>query len=157
MTTLPPDPLPPDPAPRGSAAALAALYSRVLRELLTATAAIIVLGIVGGYLVDGLAGVLGAVLGVGAALLFSGTTVLSMRASLGRPPTTLAAVVLGAWVVKMVILVAIFAVLQDMTFYNRYVFAVVLFVVVLTSMVIDVRAVVQARIPHAEGTPGTRH
>jgi len=102
-----------------------------------------------GYLVAGGAGVAGALLGVVVALIFCGTTALSMLVSLHRPLTVLAAVILGAWLVKMLVLVVLLAAIQDLTFYDKYVFAGVLFAVVITSMAIDVRAVVKARIPNA--------
>lgn len=136
--------------PTGSQDAMQRLFSRILREVLVATAAITVLGFVVGYLVSGLSGLLGAVLGVGAAVLFSTITVLTMRAVVGKPPTTIAAVVLGTWLAKMIVLVVALAVLADQTFYDKYVFATVLFAVVIASMVVDVRAVMQARIPNAD-------
>lgn len=147
-----PTPTHDDPRAAGAAPpdALRGVFRQVQRQLLVATAAIAVLGVVGGYLVAGLAGVLGALLGVLAALLFSGTTVLSMRFAVGRPPATLAAVVLGSWLVKMVLLIGLLVVIDATDVADRYVFAAVLLVVVITSMVIDVRAVVRARIPNAD-------
>lgn len=154
----------PDPARKpgravpatGSDDVMRRLFSRILRDMLLATAVITVLGFVVGYLVAGLPGVLGALLGVVAALLFSGTTAVSMRAVLGKPLTTLAAVVLGTWLAKMIVLIAMLALLADQTFYDKYVFATVLFAVVIASMVIDVRAVVRARIPNSDPPADTR-
>jgi hypothetical protein len=54
----------------------------------------------------------------------------------------------------MIIIVAVLALIQDLAFYNRYVFATVLFAVVFTSTAIDVRAVLQGRVPHGEAGPG---
>lgn len=124
------------------------LFERVLRELLLATAVITVVALPGGFLVAGWAGLFGAFLGVVVALVFTGTTALSMLYALHKPLSVLAGVVLGAWVAKMLVLIAALAALQDMTFYDKGVFAVVLFGAVLVSMAIDVRAVVRARIPN---------
>jgi len=135
--------------PEGAPDPMRQIFVRVLRELLLATAVIAVLGVGIGYLVAGGAGVAGALLGVVVALIFCGTTALSMLVSLHRPLTVLAAVILGAWLVKMLVLVVLLAAIQDLTFYDKYVFAGVLFAVVITSMAIDVRAVVKARIPNA--------
>jgi hypothetical protein len=140
--------------PAGDGDPVRAILRRALRELALATAAIGVLGVVVGWVVDGIAGVLGALLGVGVGLLFCGTTVLSMLIAVRRPLTVLATVVLGTWVVKMIIIVAVLALIQDLAFYNRYVFATVLFAVVFTSTAIDVRAVLQGRVPHGEAGPG---
>ena len=137
MTTKPSDPM-------------RRIFERVTRELVAATAVIGVLAFVAGYLVDSWRGVLGAGIGVVIAVVFSGTTVVSMRYALRRPPAVLAGIVLGSWLAKMVVLIALLALLQDETFYNKVVFAVVLVTTVLVSVVIDVRAVVEARIPHGE-------
>jgi hypothetical protein len=132
-----------------------AVLRRALRELALATALVGVLGVIVGWVVDALAGVAGALLGVGVGLLFCGTTVVSMLVTHRKPLTVLATVVLGAWVAKMVVIVAVLALIQDLAFYNKYVFATVLFVLVITSTAIDVRAVLQGRIPHGEGRTGS--
>ncbi len=140
MTVRPPD---------GAVDPMRRIFERVLRELLIATAVIALLGVGIGYLVAGTEGLYGALLGVVVALVFCGTTALSMLVALHRPLAVLAGVILGAWLVKMIVVVVLLAVIQDLTFYDKYVFAGVLFAVVLTSMAIDVRAVVTARIPNA--------
>lgn len=135
---------------------LRAVFQRSLRELLWATLAIGVLGAVAGYLVAGTPGLVGALLGLGVGLLFCATTVGSMLVSVGRPPSVLAGIVLGAWLVKMLVIIVVLALLQDQDFYDKPVFAVVLLVVAITSIAIDVRAVLQARVPHGEVDRGTR-
>lgn len=132
-----------------------AVLHRILRGLLVATAVIGVLAVVVGLLVDGSAGLWGALLGVGVALVFCGTTALSMLVALHRPPSFLAVIVLGSWLVKMILLIVLLAAIGDLTFYNRYVFVAVLFAVVLASLVIDVRAVLTARIPHTGPAAGS--
>lgn len=132
-----------------------AVLHRILRGLLVATAVIGVVAVVVGLLVDGVTGLWGALLGVGVALAFCGTTALSMLVALHRPPSILAGIVLGSWLVKMILLIGLLAVIQDLTFYNRYVFVAVLFAVVLASLAIDVRAVLTARIPNAGPAAGS--
>jgi hypothetical protein len=146
---------PPPDAVRAADDPLRAVLRRALRELVVATVVIGVVGTVVGGVLDGLAGVLGALLGIGVGILFCGTTVASMLVTVHKPLTVLAAVILGAWLVKMIIIVAVLALIQDLDFYNRYVFAAVLLALALTSIAIDVRAVVQGRIPHAEAPPRT--
>lgn len=126
------------------------IFERVLRELLVATAVIALVGLVVGFVVDAWAGFFGALLGVIAALVFTVTTALSMLYALHKPPSILAGLVLGAWLGKMVVLIAMLAVIQNMTFYNKIVFAVVLLVAVLASMAIDVRAVLTGRVPNVQ-------
>lgn len=128
---------------------------RALRELVVATALIGVVGVVGGWFLAGTAGMLGALLGVGVGLLFCGTTLVSMLVTVHRPLAVLATVVLGTWLVKMIIIVAVFAVIRGLSFYDKYVFAATLVAIVLTSTAIDVRAVLQARIPHGKAHPGS--
>jgi dipeptide/tripeptide permease len=134
---------------------LRAVFRRSLRELLWATLILGVLGVGVGYLVAGEQGVVGALLGVGVGLLLCGTTVVSMLVTARRPPAVLAAVVLGAWLAKMMIIVVVLALLQGKDFYDKYSFAAVVVLVALTSVAIDVRAVLQGRIPNVEAAPGS--
>jgi len=63
----------PTPAPSANEA----VFRTSLRDMLVLLGVLTVLGVVIGFLVDGMAGVWGALLGVGIALIFSGTTVIS--------------------------------------------------------------------------------
>jgi len=124
------------------------VFRAALRDMLVLLAALAVLGVGIGYLVAGTPGVWGAVIGVGLALLFSGTTVLSMLRTARSTPTTMAAVVLGAWLGKFAVLIAVLAVLRGREFYSKEVLAVVLIVGVLGSAVLDYRAVRNGRVPY---------
>lgn len=146
MTAIPND----RPAP--VADPLRALLRRALRELAVVAAVIVLAGAAIGYVVDGTAGLLGALLGGVVALVFSGTTVLSMLIAANRPPSVLAGVILGAWLAKMFVLVVFFASIDGLTFYNKQVLASVLLAVVVASAAIDLRAVLQARVPNAGAT-----
>ncbi len=128
------------------------VFARALRDMLVLVAVVTVLGVAVGYLVAALPGVWGALLGVAVTLLFSGTTVLSMLKTSDSSPTTLGAVILGAWLGKMVVLVALFALLRDQTFYDKGVFVAVVLVGVLGSALLDYRAVKQGRVPYVVPT-----
>ena len=65
----------PTPAP---ATGNEAVFRQSLRDMLVLLGVLTVLGVGIGYLVDGMAGVWGALIGVGIALIFSGTTVISV-------------------------------------------------------------------------------
>lgn len=136
-------------SPRAEQAdAVRAVLRRALRDMLVLVAVLAVVGVAVGAAVAGAPGVWGAVIGVAVALVFSGTTVLSMLRTADAPPATTAAVILGAWLVKMIVLVALFAVLQPLDFYDRTVLAVVLMVGVLGSAYLDYRAVTRGRVPY---------
>jgi len=122
--------------------------------MLVLVAVVGVLGVVLGALLAPVPshGVWGALIGVAVALVFSGTTVLTMLRTTESSAATTGIVVLGAWLVKMIALVALFAVLGGMDFYDRRVFAVVTLVGVIGSAVLDYRAVVTGRVPYVDPT-----
>lgn len=133
----------------------AAVFRRALRDTAALLAALTVLGVGIGALVAGLPGVWGALIGVGLALVFSGTTVLAMLRTLRSSPNTMAAVVMGTWLAKVLVVVVVLALLRDHDFYSRGVLAAVLALGVVGSAVLDFRAVSTGRVPYVEpGAPG---
>lgn len=150
MTTEPRQPAVP-PVPSSAAAAV---FRRALRDVLVLLAALAVLGVGVGALTAGRPGVWGALVGVGLALVFSGTTIVSMLVTSRASAARLAAVVLGAWLGKVLVVIVVLALIQDRDFYDRPVLAVVLLVGVVGSAVLDYRAVSRGRVPYVE--PGVR-
>ncbi|NMM16558.1 MAG: hypothetical protein HHJ14_05275 [Cellulomonas sp.] len=150
MTTEPHQPAVP-PVPSSAAAAV---FRRALRDVLVLLAALAVLGVGVGALAAGQPGVWGALVGVGLALVFSGTTIVSMLVTSRASGARLAAVVLGAWLGKVLVVIVVLALIQDRDFYDRPVLAVVLLVGVVGSAVLDYRAVSRGRVPYVE--PGVR-
>jgi hypothetical protein len=150
MTTEPDQPAV-SPVPRSAADAV---FRRALRDMLMLLAALTVLGVGIGALVAGRPGVWGALIGVGLALVFSGTTVVSMLVTARSSVQRLAAVVLGAWLGKVVVVIVVLALIQDRDFYDKPVLAVVLLIGVVGSAVLDYRAVSRGRVPYVE--PGAR-
>lgn len=140
--------------PGAQAEAVRAVLRRALRDMLVLVAVLAVVGVAVGAWVAGVPGVWGAVIGVVVALVFSGTTVVSMLRTADAPAATTAAVILGAWLVKMVVLVAVFALLRPLDFYDRTVLAVVVVVGVLGSVYLDYRAVTRGRVPYVEPAGG---
>ena len=150
MTTPEPTPAPADDPTR-------AVFRTALRDMLLLLAVLTVLGIGLGYVLAGVPGVWGAVIGVGLALLFSGTTVVSMLLTARSTATRMAAVVMGAWLGKVIVLIAVLALIRDEDFYHRGVLAAVLFAGVIGSALLDLRAVRVGRVPYvtpAGGGPG---
>lgn len=150
-------PRPDDRTGTGSAAAPSAthaLFRTALRQVLVFLAALAVVSILVGVLVRGVPGLWGALLGVGVAILFSGTTVWSMWRTADAAPTTTAAVVLGSWTVKIILVIVVLVVLKGRTFYDTGVFVVTLLVGVLGSVVLDYLAVRGSRVPYVDAAPG---
>ena len=150
--TTPDHPMPAD-ARRGGAGAGGDprdVFRAALRDMLVLLAVLTIVGGGLGFALAGVPGLWGAMLGVALTAVFSGTTVVSMLATADSPPHTTAAVVLGSWLGKMIVLVAVLAMLRDQTFYDRVVLAVVLLVGVVGSALLDYRAVRAGRVPYTD-------
>ncbi|WP_051681882.1 hypothetical protein [Cellulomonas sp. HZM] len=128
-------------------------FRRALRDMLWLLGILLVLGVGIGWAVSGSKGVWGALLGVALALVFSGTTVISVLRSVNTSPTHTAMLVMGAWLVKIVVVFIALAVLARLDFYDHAVLAAVLLAGVLGSAVLDLRAVQRARIPYVDADP----
>lgn len=140
-------------SPDGSPAApdpVRDVFARALRDMLVLVGVLTVVGIGVGALVGGVPGVWGAVIGVGIALVFSGSTVLAMLATAGSSITAASGALVGTWIAKMLVLVVVLAILRDQDFYHRGVFVVVVLVGVLGSVLLDYRAVARGRVPYIE-------
>jgi hypothetical protein len=131
-----------------------AVFRRALRDVGILLAALLVLGLVVGGLVAGLPGVWGAILGWALAVVFSTTTIVAMLRTVRSSPAAMAALVMGTWLAKVLVVIVVLAVLRPLDFYSRPVFGVVLVVAVIGSALLDYRAVTTGRVPYVE--PGER-
>jgi len=127
-----------------------AMLRTAARDGLILVVGLAVLGSVVGYLVAGLPGVWGALVGAALAGVFSGATVVSMMLTVGKGAVSMGAVVMGGWLVKMVFLVAVLAVLSRQDFYDRWVLMVVVMIGAVGSAVLDYRAVKDGRVPYVQ-------
>jgi hypothetical protein len=141
-------PLDASTAPRG--AAEQAVLRTALRDGLILVAGLAVLGSLVGFLVAGLPGLWGALIGAVLAAFFCGTTVWSMLYTVGKGATVMGAVVMGSWLAKMVVLIVVMVVLTQYDFYDRIVLFVVLLLGAVGSAVLDYRAVQSGRIPYVQ-------
>ncbi|GHS88067.1 hypothetical protein AGMMS50218_11140 [Actinomycetota bacterium] len=157
--TGPPDPTRPTAGPAAPAPAparvddspgVAAVFRTALRDMLVLLAVLAVLGVGVGALVAGVEGVWGALIGVALALVFSGTTVMAMLRTAHASVNVMAMVVMGTWLAKVLVVIVVLALIQDLTFYSRGVLGAVLAVGVVGSAVLDLRAVNRARLPYVE-------
>ena len=80
---------------------------------------------------DGAPGLWGVLVGAAVGGGFLLLTVLSVLVTSGRSPTTTAAVVLGSWLLKLMVLLVVLFVLRDLDFYSRR----ALFVTVVVAIV----------------------
>ena len=140
---------PDKPAPLTEAAAAEA-FRRALRDMFWLLGILLVVGVGVGAATAGIEGVWGALIGVALALIFSGTTVVSVLRSVNTTPQHTAAIIMGAWLGKIVVVFVALAVLARFDFYNRAVLGIVLFAGVLGSAILDLRAVQRGRIPYIE-------
>jgi hypothetical protein len=160
VTDTPPVPEP-RPAPSSGPSSLpghdavASVFRTALRDMLVLLGVLTVLGIGLGYAFAGTPGVWGALIGIGLALLFSGTTIASMLLTSRAPATTMAAVVMGAWLAKVIVLIAVLVLIRDEDFYHRGVLAAVLFAGVIGSALLDYRAVRLGRVPYVSPAEDT--
>ena len=128
-----------------------AVFRQSLRDMLVLLGILTVVGVVVGYLVDGTAGVWGALIGVGIALIFSGTTVVSVLRTARSAPTTMMAVIMGAWLGKLIVVIVVLVILKQFDFYNPQVLFLVSIAGVIGSAVLDARAVQRGRVGYFEG------
>ncbi|WP_421740485.1 hypothetical protein [Cellulomonas sp.] len=146
MTVPAPTPPTPPTPPAGSTVVL----RQALRDMLVLLGVLTVVGVGVGYLVDGMAGVWGALLGVGIALIFSGTTVVSVLKTVNSEPTMMMAVIMGAWLAKLIVVIIVMVILRQFDFYNPMVLFLVSVVGVIGSAVLDARAVQRGRVGYFE-------
>ena len=130
--------------------AAAEVFRTALRSMLRLLVLLLAVGGAAGWFTRGLPGVWGALIGVGITLVFSGTTVVAMLRTAEATATTTAAVVMGSWLAKMIVVIVVLAVIRDQTFYDRAVLAAVLAVGVVGSALLDYRAVLRGRVPYVE-------
>ena len=124
------------------------IFASALRSTLIMLVVLTVVGIGVGALVAGVAGVWAALLGVGVTLIFSGTTIVSMLYTADKGPNATMAVLLGGWIAKMAVLIILLAVLGQLDFYHRMVFAIIVLVGVIGSAALDMRSVIRGREPY---------
>jgi hypothetical protein len=109
-----------------------------------------------GFLVAGNSGLVSALIGAGLTALFLGFTagsiVLASRATKGDPSSTLFfGIVVGAWLLKFVVFIAILVILRGQPFLEPLVFFFAILAAVIGSLVVDVLAFVHARESYVPG------
>ena len=133
-----------------------AILGRALAYGAILTVSIAVVGSVIGYLVAGSSGLVSALIGAGLTALFmaltAGSIVIASRATNGDPSSTLFfGIVLGAWLLKFIVFIAILVILRGQPFLEPLVLFFAILAAVIGSLVVDVLAFVRARESYVPG------
>ncbi|MEO6116985.1 MAG: hypothetical protein ABIP33_11420 [Pseudolysinimonas sp.] len=113
-----------------------------------------------GFLVAGVPGLVGGLLGAALAAIFLGLTAASMlvagRVAKGDSTSpTFFGIVVGVWLLKLVIFIVAELLLRGQPWFDPRVFFVAVLVVVIGSLVLDAVAMYRARVPYVDVTlPG---
>jgi hypothetical protein len=145
-TSIQPAPDRPPAAPEG----LVVPMRRVLRVGAIASAVALPAATLLGWLLAGSAGAWGALIGMGLAVAFFGITVVLALATARMAPTQLGLWVLGSWLAKMVLIIAVLALLRDQDFYSRPALFLALLVGTAGSLLLEARIVATTKVPYVE-------
>lgn len=108
-----------------------------------------------GWLVDGSAGMWGAILGIAIPVAFYSITVIVALVTLRVRPEVFGAAILGSWVVKIAVLIGVLAALSNADFYSRGAFFVAFVVGTVGYLVAEALIVVKTRVPFIEPREST--
>lgn len=103
-----------------------------------------------GWLVDGTTGLWGGLLGIAIPVCFFSITVIVALLTLRVRPEVFGATLLGSWVLKLIVLIAVLALLSGADFYNRTVFFVAFVVGTVGYLVMEATVIVRTRVPYIE-------
>lgn len=109
-----------------------------------------------GWLVDGSAGLWGAVLGVAVPVLFFGATVVLALVTVRLSPGALGTAVLVSWLVKLVLLVVVLLLLDRLDGWSRPVFGVAFLLSVAGWLALEAWLVLRTRQPYVTPRPSSR-
>jgi len=126
------------------------LFKKVLGQTAFLTGLIASLGSLAGYFVEGMNGVVSALIGAGLAFAFGALTVVSMIIGRKLSLAGFFGVVMGGWLIKLIGFAFLARSLQGAEFINGPVLFLTLVAAILGSLVIDSIAVLSARIPVVE-------
>ncbi len=126
------------------------LFKNVLGQTALLTGLIASLGSLAGYFVEGMNGVVSALIGAGLAFAFGALTVVSMIIGRKLSLAGFFGVVMGGWLIKLIGFALLARSLQGAEFINGPVLFLTLVAAILGSLVIDSIAVLSARIPVVE-------
>lgn len=128
------------------------VHTRALVYGAWVTAGIAIAGSAIGFLTGGLPAVYSALIGAGLAAIFMGTTALSVLVasrlkSRSEPDLRFFAIVLGAWLLKILVFLGVLIWLRYQSWLNPWMFFLCALVAVIGFLVVDIVALQTSRIP----------
>lgn len=122
----------------------------IFTKILTYTGLLaLVIAVVGGglgYALAGTDGLWSALVGVALAVVFAGITAASMLIAIRFRLAAFFGIVMGAWLLKLVIFVALLVLVKDQPFVNDVVLFLALVVSIIGTLAIDALVVVRGRL-----------
>lgn len=109
-----------------------------------------VVAVVVGFLIAGMPGLWGALLGIAIPVTFFSITVIVALVTVRVRPEVFGAAILGSWLIKIVVLIAVLAVLSRADFYDRGIFFAAFVVGTVGYLVTEAIIVVRTRVPYIE-------
>lgn len=120
----------------------------VLRWSIILTIAVAVIGGVVGWFVAGWPGVWSAVIAAAVVLLFTAVTAVSIIFAAKMPSTYFMAVILGAWLLKLIAFIGVLAIVRAFDFTNDWMLWGTMLVALVGALAIDVIVVLRSRQPY---------
>lgn len=124
------------------------IFVQVLRYTAVLALVIAVVGGGVGYLVAGADGLWSALLGTALAVVFAAITAVSMLVAIRFELAAFFGIVMGAWLLKLVIFIALLLLVRDQPFVNDVVLFLSLVVSIVGTLAIDALVVVRGRLSH---------
>lgn len=106
-----------------------------------------------GWLIDGMPGLWGGVLGIAIPVGFFSVTVIVALLTLRVRPEVFGAAILGSWIIKLIALIGVLALLSGSDFYNRVIFFIAFVIGTIGYLVSEAVIVMRTRVPYIEPHP----
>jgi hypothetical protein len=103
-----------------------------------------------GFVIDGSSGGWGAFLGMAIPFAFFTGTVIVALLTVRVSVSAFGAVVLGSWILKLILLLAVLFFLRDADFFNRPIFFVSFLIGTAGYLVLEALVVIKTRVPYIE-------
>lgn len=126
------------------------MFRTVLRQMALLLAVLGVAGCLVGYLVAGMPGLWGGVMGTAIVAFFTLTTAVVMLVTADRPQYLASAALVVSWLAKVVVVFVVLLLVRDLDFYDPLVFFVTLTLAILGSLGIEMSAALKARVPYVD-------
>ncbi|WP_433613343.1 hypothetical protein [Prescottella agglutinans] len=129
-----------------------AALRRGLRYGALALIALAVGGVIIASLFAGVAGLWGALIGAAVGGGFILCTALAVLLTAKLPAVTAGAVLLGSWLLKMILAIAVLAILDPLDFYNREAMVIVIVLSLVIVLGAETYGVLQTKVPYVTPT-----